>query len=341
MMRSMKGKVPSRTKPVTMWREKEILNGEPVNALVAILRSRGCYWASESGCLMCGYSCDTIQGITDDDILTQFGVVMDFHEDEDYIKIYNSGSFFDNREMSDDTRDKMLIMAGGDGQRHVLVESRPEFIKPGTIDRALEHVGSLEVAIGLETANDEIRKKCVNKGFSFEDFKRAASILRDKGVLVRTYILLKPPYLTEREAIEDAVESARLADEHSDIISFNPINVQRGTMVEKMWRKGLYRPPWLWSLAEVLKRAKAETNTNTNTNTRLISSPSGGGSRRGVHNCPQCNKRFLEAIDKFYLDQDPSQLEFSCTCKAQWMDTLEFQGMMGTTADLDRLIGEW
>ncbi len=334
-MSPMKGKVPSKTKPVTMWREKEILNGEVMDSLVAILRGRGCYWAARSGCLMCGYSCDTIQSITDDDMLAQFNVVMDFHESEEYIKIYNSGSFFDNREMSDDTRDKILIMAGGDGQRHVLVESRPEFIKAEAIDRALEHVGSLEVAIGLESANDDIRKKCVNKGFSFDNFKRAATILKDRGVLVRTYILLKPPYLTEKEAIEDAVESAILADEYSDIISINPINVQRNTTVERLWRKGLYRPPWLWSLAEVLKRAKVETTS------RLVSSPSGGGSRRGVHNCPQCNKRFLEAIDNFYLNQDPSLLEFSCTCKAQWMDTLDFQEMMGTTADLDRLIGEW
>ena len=284
---------------------------------------------------MCGYSCDTIQGISDDDLLAQFEIVMGIHQDESYIKIYTSGSFFDNREMSDDTREKLLIMAGGDGQRHVLVESRPEFIKPDTIDRALEHVGSLEVAIGLESASDEIRKKCVNKGFTFNDFKKAAGILRDKGVLIRTYILLKPPYLTEKEAIQDAVESAKKADDFSDIISFNPINVQRGTMVERMWRKGLYRPPWLWSLAEVMKQAKEVTES------RLISSPSGGGSRRGVHNCPNCNKQFLEAIDRFYMSQDSTILEFSCTCKAQWLDTLDFQGMVGTTADLDRLLGEW
>lgn len=331
----MVDKAAKKREPVSVWKEQEMLGGQKVDALVAILRGRGCYWASESGCLMCGYSCDTIQGISDDDLLAQFEIVMATLQNETYIKIYTSGSFFDNREMSDDTREKLLIMAGGDGQRHVLVESRPEFIKSETIDRALEHVGSLEVAVGLETASDDIRKKCVNKGFTFDDFTKAAGILRDKGVLIRTYILLKPPYLTEKEAIRDAVESARLADGLSDIISFNPVNVQRGTLVERMWRKGLYRPPWLWSLAEVLKQAKEVTDS------RLISSPSGGGSRRGVHNCPNCNKQFLEAIDRFYMSQDPEILEFSCTCKAEWLDTLDFQGMVGTTADLDRLLGEW
>ncbi len=331
----MRDKAPKTDKPIAVWSEKEFLNTDQLDALVVILRGRGCYWSAKSGCIMCGYSNDTTSGITEDDLQAQFVSAMDKYKGEGYVKIYTSGSFFDNREMTDDTREKILVMAGDGGKNHVLVESRPEFITADIIDRALEHVSSLEVAIGLETANDDVRKKCVNKGFTFANFERAATILKEKGVKVRTYILLKPPYLTERQAIEDAVDSAVKADALSDTISFNPINVQRWTLVEELWKKGLYRPPWLWSLAEVLKRTVEVTNS------RIVSSPSGGGSRRGVHNCKKCNKQFLEAVDRFYMTQDPSQLEFSCTCKAEWLDTLDFQEMMGTTGDVSKLLGIW
>ena len=45
---------------VNLWREPEALGGERVTAFVAILRTRGCYWADVKGCSMCGYAKDTL-----------------------------------------------------------------------------------------------------------------------------------------------------------------------------------------------------------------------------------------------------------------------------------------
>ena len=212
----------------------------------------------------------------------------------------------------------------------MLVESRPEFVND-SVDKALDSVKSLEVAIGLESANDEVRQKCVNKGFRFADYESACKLLRGKGAAVRTYLLLKPPYLTERAAMDDVAGSIAKVAELSQIISVNPVNVQKGTVVENLWRKGLYRPPWLWSLIEVLK----EVNISS---TRLVSAPSGGGTRRGVHNCGKCDRPMLNAIQDFSLSQDVKLLKgWDCDCREEWLDWLELEAHAATTGDLSKL----
>ena len=61
----------------------------------------------------------------------------------------------------------------------------------------------MQVAIGLESTDPSILKNSVNKNYDFEDFREAAKLLRENGISVRTYLLLKPPFLTENEALRD------------------------------------------------------------------------------------------------------------------------------------------
>ena len=68
--------------------------------------------------------------------------------------------------------------------------------------------------------------------------------------------MLKPPYLSEKESIDDAVKSAIDAAPHVDKISINPVNVQKNTVVEKLWFRNEWVAPWLWSVVDVLKSVK-------------------------------------------------------------------------------------
>lgn len=322
----------SRTKeetPVAVWSEKEVLDGEKVDALVVILRSKGCFWSRKSGCLMCGYNNDCLDSISPENLVSQFEYAMSQHGNFPYLKIYTSGSFFDGGEVAPDARDKILKTAGEKADR-VLVESRPEFITGETLAAANKHVKSLETAIGLETASDDVRTKCVNKGFDFSNYLDACKLLKENGAVIRTYILLKPLFMTEGQAIEDVKNSIEKVSDLSQIISINPVNVQRGTVVEKLWKKGHYRPPWLWSLAEILKMPS---------NARLVSAPSGGGTKRGTHNCGKCDKPILNALRDFSLNADSSIFgDIDCECKQEWLDTLEVEEYAGSSGDLARLM---
>ena len=130
--------------------------------------------------------------------------------------------------------------------------------------------------------------------------------------------------------MDSAIDSARCADPFSDEISINPVNVQKGTVVERIWKRGDYRPPWIWSLIEVFKELSGTINS------RLMSSPSGGGSQRGVHNCGECDQRALEAIERFSFTQDVNDLNVTCECRDSWQKYMLSESMLGTAADLDR-----
>jgi len=324
------GRKTDPERPVAAWSEKDLLDGEIVDAFVVIFRSPGCYWSKQSGCLMCGYNNDCLPSVTPENLITQFEKAMEKYDDQKYFKLYTSGSFFDPNEIGIQAQERILEIAGQNVEK-VLVESRPEFVSQEALDRAFKYVKKLEVAIGLETANDEIRCQSINKGFKFSDFERAAKSARKNGASIRTYLILKPPYVNEGDAIADVLESIKIASPLSDVISVNPMNIQNFTVVEKLWKKNLYRPPWLWSLLEVLKNADSDV--------RVISAPSGGGSRRGVHNCRKCDKDILAKVDEFSLNQDASVLEgLNCGCKDKWLDYLDVETHIGSAGHLTKLI---
>ena len=319
------------TEPVSVWSEKDLVDGKIVDALVVILRSRGCFWAKKSGCLMCGYNRDCMETVSSKDIIAQFEKAMEKHAGQPFVKVYTSGSFLDPGEVDPEARDRILKLIGEKSDK-ALVESRPEFVSKNALGQIRSMVNNIEIAIGLETADDSIRERCINKGFAFKDFERACNTAREANASIRTYLLMKPPYLSEQAAINDTLVSIKIAGPMSQTISINPMNVQRGTVVEGLWKKGFYRPPWLWSLLSVLERGSKITDA------RIISSPSGGGSRRGVHNCENCDAKILEAIEKFSLGGDRKFLEgMGCTCKSRWLDYLDVEPFMGTTGDLERL----
>ena len=319
------------SEPVSVWSEKDVIKGNTVDALVVILRSRGCYWSRQSGCLMCGYNRDCLESVASQDLIGQFGKAMEKHANQPYIKIYTSGSFLDPQEIDPKARDCILALAGEKADK-ILVESRPEFVNERTLEEALGKVKNLEIAIGLETADDELRARSINKGFQFSDFERACSTARELDVSIRTYLLMKPPFITEGEAIRDTLASIKKVGKMSQTISINPMNVQRGTVVEGLWKKNLYRPPWLWSLVEALKEGSKLTDT------RLVSAPSGGGSKRGVHNCRTCDETLLKAIEDFSLSGDINLLQWKgCTCRNGWLDYLDTEPFMSSTGDIERL----
>ena len=109
------------------------------------------------------------------------------------------------------------------------------------------------VAIGLESSNEEVLRKCVRKGFTVKEYRRAAEALNAAGIPLRTYLLLKPPFLTER-SVQDTISSIAFSSPFSESVSINPVNVQ--ILCSSRCFEGATIAPWLWSLVEVLRRGR-------------------------------------------------------------------------------------
>jgi len=305
-------------KPLASWRGKERYENTLLDCLTVIFKSGGCRW---SGCRMCSYrherfqqeSCEALLG----HLKAQLAWVLKEHPLSDYrmVKIFTSGSFFDPREVPPEFLHDVSSTFRG---KLVIAETRPEFVRDEVIDPFVQELDdgswkrSLYCAIGIETSNDEIREKCINKGFTFRDFRDAAGRARKAGAGIKAYLLFKPLFLSEREALEDMKTSISDIVPHADMISMNPCTVQRNTELEYYWKRGAYRPPYLWSVLSILATAPVH----------ITCDPLGGGQKRGPHNCGTCDGEIVKGIRDYSLNDDrdlvAALLDITCGCKEEW-----------------------
>jgi radical SAM enzyme (TIGR01210 family) len=321
-------------RPVHCWSEKDVLDGKIVDAYVIILRTRGCSWALSSGCTMCGYFNDSmLTTLSEEDLLTQFGVALQGYKNEKIVKLFTSGSFLDPSEIPVRVQQQILSTLNDTADK-ISVESRPEYITKKNVQAIQEKIPLkyFEVGIGLETSNDLVREKTINKGFTFQDYITAATLLRQHKMGVKTYVLLKPPFLTEQESLNDCITTAKDTASYTDLLSLNPTNIQRHTVVEYLWNRNQYRPPWLWSIVEFLQQSKRLTDAFVKCDVV------GGGNIRGAHNCGVCDRRVLHAIEEFSLTQNTEVFrDLSCDCQEQWHDQLDLENLsFGSLVDFAR-----
>jgi radical SAM enzyme (TIGR01210 family) len=264
------------------------------------------------------------QKVSDDDLLTQFNIAMNSYSGQKFVKIFTSGSFLDNKEISPIVRNEIMDKLS-DITNKISVESRPEYITDKILSDIKKNTDmyNIEIGIGLETANDSIRTDYLNKGFTFNDYINAANILKKHNMTLKTYVLIKPPFLTEKESINDAIKTVDKIKKITDTISFNPTNVQRKTFVNYLWQRKKYRPAWLFSVVEILKESKKIAP-----DVLIKCDIAGGGNIRGAHNCKNCDRMYLNEIADFSLNQNTKVIEgFNCECKERWLDQLDVEGL--------------
>ena len=287
-------------KPVSMWKEMDRLEGVPGKTMVVIFRTGGCSWYNFSSCSMCGYFNDVAKNVTVADLKAQVDRMVDSLEDTHILKVFTSGSFLDPMEFPLEARNYFFSRIK-DRITTVLIESRTEYITEANIASLRDWGVKIRIAIGLESANDEIVKNSINKGSSFDKFLKAARIIRELGMELRTYLLFKPPFLSEKRSIDDMIDSIRAVKDITTDVSVNPMNIQKNTMVEYLWKRGLYRLPTLYGLATILIEAGK-------LGSQVVSYPTGGNKERGVHN-GNPDRELLDLIYSCSLKQDFEELE--------------------------------
>jgi len=125
-----------------------------------------------------------------------------------WVKLYNAGSFFDPQAIPPADDDEIALAV--QTFERVIVESHPAFLSGAHAERCLRLrdrlAGRLEVAIGLETANEQVLER-LNKRMTLESFRRAAEFLHKHDIDLRVFILLSPPFMRPEEDVEWACRS--------------------------------------------------------------------------------------------------------------------------------------
>ena len=312
--------------PSTTFTQPDRMDGEEVKAFVLILRTRGCRWALGGGCTFCGYVNDSfIRKIEPHELVEQMRNGLAEYRGEPVFKIYTSGSFLDPYEVPEGAQAEIAKLVPETVKKLNVEAQAPDVTAPrvAALRAALPPETKLEFGIGLESANKTVARFSVNKEFFLEDFQEAARAAKAHGASLKCYTMVKPPFLTEEEAIRDAVETARLAGPHASTVSFNPMNIQKHTLVEDLWKRGQYRPPWLWSVVEALVRGK-----DACPGTVMKSDPVAGGKNRGAHNCGKCDDHVMKAIAAFNVSQDKRVFAtLKCDCKRHWQDQVQMEAL--------------
>jgi radical SAM enzyme (TIGR01210 family) len=167
-----------------------------------------------------------------------------------HIKLYNSGNFFDPKAIP--AADWPAV---GDRVRNfdtAIVENHPNLCGPHCQEFQQLCRTQLEIAMGLETSHEPTLAK-LNKHMTIHDFARACERLQKDQILIRAFVLLKPPQTTEEEAIDRAIESIRFAfDCGVSCCSVIPVRSGNGIM-EQLNANGEFTPPRLSSLESVMR----------------------------------------------------------------------------------------
>ncbi|OMF98442.1 hypothetical protein BK147_09340 [Paenibacillus sp. FSL R7-0337] len=304
------------------------LHGKIVDRLVLFLRGTGCTHAIENGgCTFCGFYNATNLGekIEDKDYIEQLtNTIETFNGTFDQFPIvclYNDGSLLNEREISFNAVMQMFgILNGQQGIQKIVIESKIEDINEQQLKKLISITDKeIEIAVGFESSNPLIRDLCINKSFDNKVFERKWRIAQQYNVSIVPILMLKPPFLTEREAVLDYIESLKYLEPfHLTKIDLELPTVESHTLVHDLWKNGQYRSAWFWSLLEIL-RSREEMGLTT----RLFIGPPSYSVSSIAHtgNCEKCDQQFLHAIHHYNCYGELSRFEeITCSCKKKWAE---------------------
>ncbi len=201
-------------------------------------------------CLMCDLWKNTIDSrVAAGAIPAQIDYALQRLPSAQHIKLYNSGNFFDRQAIP--AEDHSAIAARVCDFKTVIVENHPNLC--GDDCRRFRDLldGQLEVALGLETIHPDILPR-LNKRMTLDDFQRAVEFLLTADIRVRSFILLRPPWLNEDQGVDWALRSADYAFSLGvGCCSIIPTRTGNGIM-EELQASGQFESPSIHSMETVL-----------------------------------------------------------------------------------------
>ena len=167
-----------------------------------------------------------------------------------HLKLYNSGSFFDERAIPESDYTKIASQVSS--METVIVECHPRLVNEKCLRFRDMLKPELHIAMGLETVNPEILQR-LNKKMTPEDFRSSVNYLTVNGILSRAFILLRPPFLSESEGVYWAERSIEFAFSAGvECCTIIPVRGGNGAM-EELIKAGHFSFPDITSLGKVLE----------------------------------------------------------------------------------------
>ena len=317
------------------WTEQRVMPafGNRLGVHGFLLAPGGCEWAiaRHGGCTFCPFQDEVDRYVGD--------LPLDHHEflalfragfgtmqrHVDWVGYFTAGSATNRGEIPAKTMYKIAeIVSQAPRVKALRVESRVQHMDPdylGELSAVLRRKPvMLDIAIGLETQDDGIRNKLLNKGMSKRQFETAVEAAKALGVRITAYVMLKGHWaLGEGFAIEECLRSVAYAfGVGVDEVQLQPLYISPdGREMHQRFLKQECKPPWLWSVVEVLKRSLDQGP--------VIVGPWDGELPTPIavpQNCERCTPALMASLVAWRQTLDPRVWDDSnlpgCACHEQW-----------------------
>lgn len=365
-----------KTKLAEVEINKFFYEGKTVDRVMIVLRSNGCqHYKTNGGCSMCAHlnGAPLKEKITHKNYVEQWNSVLDgsFVEKTDkefnlndypVVCVYNLGSLLNPEEISVKTVQYIFSTLNKyKGVKKIIIESRAEYVTEDILS-AIRKVydGVVEVGIGVESTNFLIRELCHHKAIeNTQIISDAVALLHKYNMKALAYVNFKPIFLTESEAIEDAIKTSVdcFKDFNFDAVSVEPTSLQENSLANYLYDLGLYRVPWLWSLRDIIHGiydrmhvSKLDIRLGGYFDEEVLSGSQGTGfaQRNEIFphmtssNCSYCTNEFVEAIKQFNMTYDVKDLDVVKPCKhcyKLWQDTKKVKDSRSIYTRIDDILG--
>lgn len=246
-------------------------------AFFLILYTQACLWTICTGCNL--PSLGSREPVSAEDIKRQVDrVFKDVLSPErartlGKVILSNNGSVLDERTFPTEALAYFVrqMAARCPNVKVLTLESRAEYIDASELellDKILQEAlpgAVVELAVGFEAFDDDVRNKVFRKGLTLKAFGGTAALAGRHGFRLKAYFMLKPVEgMSEEEAVADVARGVdyldALAAEHGVAINMhlNATYVARGTALEEAFRAGRYSPPLLESLRRAALAARGK-----------------------------------------------------------------------------------
>ncbi len=366
-----------KTKLAEVEINKFFYEGKTVDRVMIVLRSNGCqHYKKNGGCSMCAHlnGSPLTEKITHKNYVEQWNSVLDGSFIESSSKdfdlnnypvvcVYNLGSLLNQEEIPVETvRYIFSTLNQYKGVKKVIIESRAEYVTDDILSVIKEvYDGIVEVGIGVESTDYTIRQLCHHK--ALEDTQiltDAVNMLHKYNMKALAYVNFKPIFLTEQEAIIDAIKTSTdcFKEFDFDAVSIEPTSLQDNSLANHLYNLGLYRVPWLWSLIDIIHGIynnipdkKLDIRLGGYFDEEVLSGSQGTGfqGRNEIFphmtssNCSHCTNEFVEAIKKFNMTYDVKELDSvkHCPhCYSLWQETKNIRDSRTIIERIEDILGK-
>lgn len=309
-------------------KRKGMINGEEVDRIVFFLKGTGCSQIKRNGgCTCCGFYSISNLGckIEDEYYVKKIDEIIDGTvvrlSDYKIVCLYNDGSLLNEEEFSFNVLLYMLSRLNDvDNIEKIVIEAKVNDITEEKLKAIKATIKKeFEITVGYESSNENVRQLCVNRPFSNKAFENKVELAKKYNIDLVPLLMVKPAFLTEREAVEDFVHSLVYLEKYKlKRIDMELPTVMRDTLNYELWKNHKYRPITFWSVIEILKERDSKKLI-----TPLYISPM-IYSVAAVDKAGNCNKCSSDIYALFSEYNKNGNVEIfnnlQCECKSKWKE---------------------